>query len=66
MLGATVAETLFGLLLVLGWETRLTSSLSGVRLTVFVLSMTLALGVKAPLNYSVSSAAGYGAAPGDL
>ena len=28
--GATAAETLFGLLLVLGWKTRLTSLLSGV------------------------------------
>jgi uncharacterized membrane protein YphA (DoxX/SURF4 family) len=57
-LGATVAETLFGLLLVLGWQTRLTSLLSGVLLTTFALSMTLALGVKAPLDYSVFSATG--------
>jgi uncharacterized membrane protein YphA (DoxX/SURF4 family) len=57
-LGATVAETLFGLLLVLGWQTRLTCLLSGVLLTTFALSMTLALGVKAPLDYSVFSAAG--------
>ena len=56
--GATVAETLFGLLLVLGWKTRLTSLLSGILLTTFALSMTLALGVKAPLDYSVFSAAG--------
>jgi uncharacterized membrane protein YphA (DoxX/SURF4 family) len=56
--GATVAETLFGLLLVLGWKTRLTSLLSGLLLSTFVLSMTLALGVKAPLDYSVFSAAG--------
>jgi uncharacterized membrane protein YphA (DoxX/SURF4 family) len=57
-LGATVAETLFGLLLVLGWKTRLTSLLSGVLLATFALSMALALGVKAPLDYSVFSAAG--------
>jgi len=56
--GATVAETLFGLLLVLGWKTRLTSLLSGILLTTFALSMTLALGVKASLDYSVFSAAG--------
>ena len=56
--GATAAETLFGLLLVLGWKTRLTSLLSGILLTTFALSMTLALGVKAPLDYSVFSAAG--------
>ena len=53
-----MAETLFGLLLVLGWKTRLTPLLSGVRLTAFALSMTPALGVKALLNYSVFSAAG--------
>jgi uncharacterized membrane protein YphA (DoxX/SURF4 family) len=57
-LGATEAETLFGLLLVLGWKTPLTSLLSGVLLATFALCMTLALGVKAPLNYSVFSAAG--------
>jgi uncharacterized membrane protein YphA (DoxX/SURF4 family) len=55
---ATVAETFFGLLLVLGWKTRITALLSGVLLTVFALTMTMALGVKAPLNLSVFSAAG--------
>ena len=55
---ATVAETLFGLLLVLGWKTRITALLSGVLLTTFALTMTMALGVKAPLNFSVFSAAG--------
>jgi uncharacterized membrane protein YphA (DoxX/SURF4 family) len=55
---ATVAETLFGLLLVLGWKTRVIALLSGVLLTVFALTMTMALGVKAPLNLSVFSAAG--------
>jgi uncharacterized membrane protein YphA (DoxX/SURF4 family) len=54
---ATVAETLFGLLLVLGWKTRLAALLSGVLLTAFALSMTIALGIKAPLNFSVFSAA---------
>jgi len=55
---ATAGETLFGLLLVLGWRTRITALLSGVLLTIFALAMTLALGVKAPLNLSVFSAAG--------
>ena len=55
---ATAAETLFGLLLVLGWQTRVTALLSGVLLATFALTMTLALGIKAPLNYSVFSAAG--------
>ena len=55
---ATAAETLFGLLLVLGWRTRTTALLSGVLLTTFALTMTMALGVKAPLDLSVFSAAG--------
>lgn len=55
---ATAAETLLGLLLVLGWKTRITALLSGILLTTFALAMTLALGVKAPLNFSVFSAAG--------
>jgi uncharacterized membrane protein YphA (DoxX/SURF4 family) len=55
---ATAAETLFGLLLVLGWKTRITALLSGVLLTSFALTMTMALGIKAPLDLSVFSAAG--------
>ncbi len=55
---ATVAETLFGLLLVLGWNTRIVALLSGALLTTFALTMTVALGVKAPLDFSVFSAAG--------
>jgi uncharacterized membrane protein YphA (DoxX/SURF4 family) len=55
---ATAAETLLGLLLVLGWKTRITALLSGILLTNFALAMTIALGVKAPLNFSVFSAAG--------
>jgi uncharacterized membrane protein YphA (DoxX/SURF4 family) len=55
---ATVAETLFGLLLVLGWNTRIIALLSGALLTTFALTMTVTLGVKAPLNFSVFSAAG--------
>ena len=55
---STAAEILFGLLLVLGWKTRTIALLSGVLLTSFALTMTMALGVKAPLNFSVFSAAG--------
>ena len=54
----TAAETLLGFLLVLGWKTRTTALLSGVLLTTFALAMTVALGVKVPLNFSVFSAAG--------
>lgn len=55
---STAAETLLGILLVVGWRTRITSLLSGVLLATFAVAMTLALGVKAPLNFSVFSAAG--------
>jgi uncharacterized membrane protein YphA (DoxX/SURF4 family) len=55
---STAAETLFGLLLVLGWKTRITALLSGVLLSIFALTMTMASGVKAPLDFSVFSAAG--------
>src|SRR5207302_7474560 len=55
---ATAAEVLFGLLLVLGWKTRTIALLSGVLLTIFALTMTMALGVKVPLDSSVFSAAG--------
>jgi len=54
----TAAETLFDLPLVLGWRTRLVALLSGALLSIFGLAMTVALGVKAPLNLSVFSAAG--------
>ena len=55
---ATVAETLFGLNLVFGWKTRVTALLSGILLTTFALSMTISLGMEAPLSFSVYSAAG--------
>jgi uncharacterized membrane protein YphA (DoxX/SURF4 family) len=55
---ATFAETLFGILLVLGWETRRIALLSGALLLLFAVTMTGALGIKAPLDFSVFSAAG--------
>ena len=55
---ATGAEILFGLLLLLGWQTRITALCSGMLLMIFGLAMTLALGIKAPLDFSVFSAAG--------
>jgi uncharacterized membrane protein YphA (DoxX/SURF4 family) len=53
----TIAESVLGILLVVGWKTRITALLSGVLLAMFALAMTAALGVKAPLNFSVFSAA---------
>jgi len=53
---ATAAEALFGLFLVLGWNTRILGLLSGALLIAFALTMAVALGVKAPLTFSVFSA----------
>ena len=55
---ATGAEILFGLLLLVGWYTRVTALLSGLLLLLFGVAMALGLGVKAPLNYSVFTGAG--------
>jgi uncharacterized membrane protein YphA (DoxX/SURF4 family) len=55
---ATCAEIILGILLLLGWKTRLVALLSGMLLLLFGLTMTGALGIKAPLDASVFSAAG--------
>ena len=55
---ATGAEVLFALLLLVGWHTRATARLTGVLLLMFGVAMTLALGVKAPLNYGVFTGVG--------
>jgi uncharacterized membrane protein YphA (DoxX/SURF4 family) len=55
---STGAELLFGLLLFAGWQTRITAACSGILLITFGLAMTLALGIEAPLSFSVFSAAG--------
>src|SRR6516164_2020592 len=55
---ATGAEIIFGILLLLGWRTRITALLSGALLLLFAGTMTLALGIKAPLDFSVFVDAG--------
>ena len=52
----TSAETALGLALVLGYRTREAATLSGILLLAFALGMTIGLGVKAPVDYSVFSA----------
>jgi uncharacterized membrane protein YphA (DoxX/SURF4 family) len=54
---ATVAETLFGILLIVGFKIRMVSVLSGLLLLSFAIGMATGLGVKTPLDYSVYSAA---------
>jgi uncharacterized membrane protein YphA (DoxX/SURF4 family) len=55
---STCAETNLGVLLLLGWQTRTAALLSGVLLLLFAVTMTGALGIKAPLDFSVFSASG--------
>jgi uncharacterized membrane protein YphA (DoxX/SURF4 family) len=55
---STCVELLVGLLLVVGWQTRLAAACSGIVLITFGLAMTAALGIEAPLSFSVFSAAG--------
>jgi uncharacterized membrane protein YphA (DoxX/SURF4 family) len=54
---ATVAETLFGILLIAGFKIRIASVLSGLLLLSFAMSMVTGLGIKTPFDYSVFSAA---------
>jgi hypothetical protein len=46
----------FAVGLIVGWQLRWFTLGSGLLLLSFALTMTLALGIKAPLNYSVFSA----------
>ena len=55
---ATGAEILFGLLILVGWHTRVAALLSGLLLLTFGVAMTLALGIKAPLNFAVLTGVG--------
>ena len=53
---ATAAETLLGVGLLIGWRLRWISLASALLLLCFGLTMLLALGPKAPLDYSVFTA----------
>lgn len=50
---ATFLEILFPLMLILGFKTKIAAYGSGFLLLIFAVSMTVALGTKAPLDYSV-------------
>ncbi|KUY29978.1 DoxX family membrane protein [Elizabethkingia ursingii] len=50
---ATSLEILFPVMLFVGYKTKIAAYGSGILLFIFALSMTLALGAKAPLDYSV-------------
>jgi uncharacterized membrane protein YphA (DoxX/SURF4 family) len=53
---ATALETVLGVLLILGLSQRIVAAAAGALLLAFGITMTLALGVKAPLDLSVFSA----------
>ena len=50
---ATLAELLVALGLLIGWQLRWVALAAGSLLLLFAVTMTVALGIKAPLNYSV-------------
>lgn len=50
---ATFFEIIFPLMLIFGFKTKIAAFGTGVLLLIFALSMTIALGIKAPLDYSV-------------
>ena len=54
---ATIAETLLGILLIVGFKIRIVSVLSGFLLLSFAMAMATGLGIKTPFDYSVFSAA---------
>jgi len=54
---ATIAETLLGILLIVGFKIRMVSVLSGLLLLSFAMGMATGLGIKTPFDYSVFSAA---------
>src|SRR5919106_1063238 len=53
---ATFGETVLAIGLMVGWQIRWFALGSGLLLLCFALTMTLTLGIKAPLNYSVFAA----------
>jgi uncharacterized membrane protein YphA (DoxX/SURF4 family) len=55
---STLAEVVLAIGLLIGWQLRWFALAAGLLLLSFAITMTLALGVKAPLDYSVFAAAG--------
>lgn len=50
---ATFCEILFSILLLIGFKTKITAYATGFLLLSFGIAMTISLGIKAPLDYSV-------------
>lgn len=54
---ATIGEIVLGILLLVGFQIRLVALLSGILLLTFAVSMLFFVNIKAPLDYSVFTAA---------
>ncbi|MGJ1320878.1 DoxX family membrane protein [Sphingobacterium spiritivorum] len=50
---ATVTEIILGILIILGFKTRIVAICCGILLLIFALSMTATLGIKSTFDYSV-------------
>lgn len=50
---ATLAEAVIGILLIIGFKTRIAAIASCGLTLIFALSMALSLGIKAPINFAV-------------
>jgi putative oxidoreductase len=53
---ATIAEAVFGLMLIIGYRIKWAAVGSGLLMLVFAVAMVFTLGFKAPFNYSVFAA----------
>ena len=53
-----MAEVILAIGLLIGWQLRWFALTAGLLLLFFAITMTLALGVEAPLDFSVFAAAG--------
>ena len=56
--GVTIVEIILGLLLIVGIKIKETALISAILLLIFAVSMSLIMGIKAPLDYSVFTASG--------
>lgn len=54
---ATFLEVILGILLIIGFKTKVAAYGSGLLLLLFAMAMALNIGIKTPLDYSVFSAA---------
>jgi len=63
---ATVLEVVFGVMFLIGYKVRLASWGTFLLMVIFALTMTVALGVKPPLSYSVWTTAGAAALLGSI